>query len=236
MKNPLFPIITLSLLNCLIGPTIADEKSAPTPPAAPVAPIPAKYEIQIDYSQEPALKPVAEKLEKLFHQHYPGIIKMLEAPGQKIPQKVTLTFEKALKIPGQTAGPKMQFGVDWFLKHPNDLGVLIHELAHTIQAYPNSNPWWVTEGLADYVREKFSVDPPDVWSLPKLNASNRYDQGYRVTAAFLIWAEKKYPAAKLPEALNQAMKDKKYTPDIWKSTTGKSLDDLWKECLADQKP
>ena len=37
-------------------------------------------------------------------------------------------------------------------EHPEDTGMVIHELTHIIQNYPSPDPGWVTEGIADYIR------------------------------------------------------------------------------------
>ena len=214
-------------LACLAASPLAAQDK----PAAAEAP---KYTLKIDLSEAPDLQPVADKMEKLFQKHYPAMIELLKGPDQKVPVEVSLHFKKNLRVPAMTAGPKMTFSVEWFQKHPDDLGVIIHELTHTLQAYPNPNPWWVTEGLADYVRGKFNVDDPKVWSLPRLRHTNKFDEGYRVTAAFLFWIEKTYPKSDIARELNAAMKAKKYSEEIWKKQTGKTLAELWQACLEDQ--
>ncbi len=171
-------------------------------------------------------------MDKAFKKHLAGMVAFLQGPGQKIPAEVTVKFEKGLNVPAATAGAKMSFSVEWFQKHPDDIGVIIHEFTHTLQAYPNAHPWWVTEGIADYIRGKFPCDDPKVWSLPKLNHTHKYDQGYRVTAAFLFWIEKTYPKSEIVKELNLAMKKKAYTEGIWKERTGKTVSELWQECLA----
>ena len=41
----------------------------------------------------------------------------------------------------------------------------IHELCHVVQSYPNGNPLWVTEGIADYVRWAIYEKKPHQWFL-----------------------------------------------------------------------
>jgi hypothetical protein len=42
----------------------------------------------------------------------------------------------------------------WITEHPDDLGMVIHELVHVVQGYPNSRhkAGWLVEGIADYIR------------------------------------------------------------------------------------
>jgi hypothetical protein len=96
-----------------------------------------------------------------------------------------------------------------------------------VQSYHSrSNPGWLVEGIADYVR--FWVFEPQT---PKrrLNPDRiKYTDSYQTTAAFLAWAVQKYDKD-LVTKLNAACRKGQYKPDLWKEYTGKDLDALWEE-------
>ncbi len=50
----------------------------------------------------------------------------------------------------------------WVRKHPEDIGMVIHELTHVVQCYPRSKNgadlFWIGEGVADYIRN-FEFEP-----------------------------------------------------------------------------
>ncbi len=51
------------------------------------------------------------------------------------------------------------------------------------------------------------------------------ESGYRVTGAFLKWAEGGHPGLVL--ALDKALRAGQYTPALWQTHTGKALPALW---------
>ena len=127
-----------------------------------------------------------------------------------------------------TSGNIVRFNPQWFHKNPADIDVVTHEVMHIVQAYPdNGGPWWLTEGIADYVRYTLGVDNAGAnWSLTEFSPTQHYDNGYRIMARFLVWLEKN----KLPgivKQLHAGMRAKKYDSKIWKRLTGKTIDVLW---------
>jgi hypothetical protein len=78
-----------------------------------------------------------------------------------------------------------------FKKHPNDVGCLVHELTHIVQAAKNyENNVWIIEGIADWVRAKFNLveDKQIGWHI----ISGNPKEGYARCAHFLLWVEEKY--------------------------------------------
>lgn len=88
-------------------------------------------------------------------------------------------------------------------------------------------PGWLVEGIADYARDRYGMDNAAAgWVLPgKVEKGQNFDSGYRVTGAFLKWAEAEYPGLVL--ALDKALRDGRYTPALWQKHTGKALPALW---------
>ena len=112
--------------------------------------------------------------------------------------------------------------------HPKDLDLMTHEIMHIIQSYPGgSGPGWLTEGIADYVRFKYGLNNKEAgWSLTPFNKNQHYTNSYRITARFLEWIRQKYDK-KIIIKLDKHLRNQTYSEDLWKTYTGKDLDELW---------
>lgn len=123
----------------------------------------------------------------------------------------------------------VRFNPQWFVKHPEDIDVVTHEVMHIVQDYRHDPPGWLTEGIADYVRYVFGVNNAAAhWTLPDYREGQRYENAYRITARFLLWAQQ-HKNALLVDRLDAALRDGTYTPSLWVKLTGKTVDELWKE-------
>jgi hypothetical protein len=100
---------------------------------------------------------------------------------------------------------------------------------HIVQDYgDNVGPGWLTEGIADYARNKFGVNNAAAnWSLPAYKPTQNYDNAYRITARFLLWIEVKVKPG-MVRTLDFQLRTHSYTNNTWKQLTGKALDELWK--------
>ena len=107
--------------------------------------------------------------------------------------------------------------------------MVIHELTHVIQRYPKPQPWWITEGIADYIRWAIYEGKPQKW-FPKNKKPDGYTAGYRETAGFLLWLESD-KAPGIVKELNSAMRKQSYSDEIFKQRTGKGVKELWGEYL-----
>jgi len=176
-------------------------------------------------NEDPAF-PSALKLRMIetFFTVYP---KLKKEYNPKTSTEVTFVIDTAYKGVAATGGDRISYSPVWFQKHPEDIDVVTHEIMHIVQAYgEGGGPWWVTEGIADYVRYKFGVDNAGAnWALPAYKEGQKYDNGYRITARFLVWVEKSKPGT--VKILDKNMRDHTYTEEIWKNTTGKTLAELW---------
>jgi alpha-L-fucosidase len=124
------------------------------------------------------------------------------------------------------------FNPVWFQKHPEDIDVVTHEVMHIVQDYRHDPPGWLTEGIADYARFVFGVNNAAAhWTLPDYTAGQSYENAYRVTARFLVWASQRGDA-QLVDRLDAALRSGKYTPSLWVKLTGKTVDALWAEYAA----
>lgn len=177
--------------------------------------------INEDQSFSAALK---TRMIETFFKVYP---ELKNAYNAKTNRAVTFVIDTAYKGVAATGGDKVSFSPEWFRKHPEDIDVVTHEIMHIVQAYGDGGgPWWVTEGIADYVRYKFGVDNAGArWTLPDYREGQKYDNGYRVTARFLAWLEKSNPG--IVKTLDKNMRSHTYKEEIWKDQTGKTLEELW---------
>ena len=145
-------------------------------------------------------------------------------------RQVTFVIDTAYKGVAATGNGVARFNPAWFVKNPEDIDVVTHEVMHIVQNYGRrGGPGWLTEGIADYARNQFGINnTKSGWKLTEYKEGQNYTNSYRITARFLLWTEKhKSPGIVLK--LDAAMRNGEYTPDIWKQLTGKNVDDLWNE-------
>ena len=178
---------------------------------------------------------------------YPKIIEMLPSDGYEAPAKFTVQF-KAGRGVADTAGTHVNAYLGWLRSQTNGQGVgsIVHEAVHVVQQYgrgrrnnPNAtrSPGWLVEGLADYIRfYKFEPETHGARISRRGLERAKYDASYRVTANFLNYVTETYDKD-IVRKLNAAMREGKYTDEIWKTNTGKTLEDLgaeWKSGLEKQ--
>ncbi len=193
-----------------------------------------KYPVEIvpNADEAPELKEWFEGVAKLCEKQYPMICDELKADGYIPPTRITMTLKKDEKGVAYASGTRIVGAVSYFEKHKDDVGAFVHETAHCVQQYKGrNNPGWLVEGVADYVRF-FKYEPKKPGKLQPEKA--KYDGSYRTTAAFLEYVVTTHDKEAVRK-LNAAMKQGKYTPDLWKDITGKSLEDLgrdWQKSLA----
>ncbi len=166
-----------------------------------------------------------KQLIETFFTLYPKIAKEYNSNATKT---VLFSIDTAYKGVAAASGTTIIFNPRWFDKQPKDIDVVTHEVMHIVQSYPNYNPWWLVEGIADYVRYKYGVaNAEGGWSLPTVSPSHKYDNGYRVTARFLAWCENKKPGS--VKAFDYALRTATYNTHLWITLFGKSVSDLWDE-------
>lgn len=155
--------------------------------------------------------------------------------------------------------PKVVMNPAYYKNHIFDADSMTHELVHVAQNYwverkdsdkprkkwsemtdeekaeirrihEEQMPGWLTEGLADYGRDRFGIyNDKDGWKLPKYNSKQSYTDAYRVTAAFIKWAEENI-TPNLAYQLNDMLKKHTYrTSESWKELTGYTVEELWQK-------
>lgn len=154
------------------------------------------------------------------------------------PKVISLIIKPYDGAPAYTSGAGIFIQSEWIKAHPDDLGVVVHELTHVIQSYPDSasKAGWLVEGIADYIRwwryepelqagrGRTKVDPE----------KSKLTDGYRTTAVWLAWASRKYNMALVP-CLDLALRNAEDPMPEFVRVTGKDADELWKEFLEEIK-
>lgn len=148
-------------------------------------------------------------------------------------KEVTFLIDTSYTGVAEAGGRQVRINPKWLKQHPNDFDLITHEVMHLVQNYPSdAGPWWLTEGIADYVRYVFGVDNAlGGWSLPEYSPDQNYDNSYRITARFLLWIENEVKPGTVKQ-LDHAMRTRTYKPESWREITGLSVDELWAKYAA----
>lgn len=179
--------------------------------------------VTVDTGGDATFDGYGQEMAELAREWYPRIVRELHSEGHKPATQVKLLFQPGLRVPGAAAGTTIYLSPDWFKKYPDDIGVVVHELTHVIQAYPRGTPGWVVEGIADYIR--WGLYEPHNFR-PRIDpARSKYTDSYQTTAAFFVWLEKDHKG--IVGKLNAACRQRKYGDELFKEITGHELDELW---------
>jgi hypothetical protein len=157
---------------------------------------------------------------------YPVLVRNF---NENTPKEVEYFIDPDYDGVAEAGGGRVRISAKWLKAHPDDFDLVTHEVMHLVQAYPHdAGPWWITEGIADYVRYVYGVDNArGGWYLPEYSDKQNYDNGYRVTARFFLWIENKIKPGFIKQ-LDYTMRSDRYSLDFWEDQTGMTLDDLWK--------
>jgi hypothetical protein len=192
-----------------------------------------KYPVEfvLDVKDAPEMQPWAEKVARTCERAYPMINEELASDGFKPARLIRLRLSKSYDGVAEASNSRIQGSVEYFRRHPDDIGAMVHETVHVVQAYRRGhNPGWLVEGISDYIRF-FKFEPG---KLGRINAETaHYDRSYRVSAAFLAYLVEKYDKD-LVRKLNAMMREGRYEDNEFQRLTGKTLgqlDDEWRATL-----
>jgi hypothetical protein len=185
-------------------------------------------EVTLDTSEVPELASWGAKAKGLVATWHPIIAERLKSDGFSPPAEVTLVFKKRMRGIAYASGTTITIAADWVGRHPDDFGMVIHELAHVVQSYPRTRQGWLVEGIADYIR--FFHYEPEAALGPIDPRRASYRDGYRTTARFLAWIERTHDGA-IVGKLNEALRRSRYEDGLFKEATSRDLDALWAEFL-----
>jgi len=166
-----------------------------------------------------------QRMTEAFFTVYPQLVQRFNADARK---KVVFIIDPGYKGVAATSGGVIRYNPQWLKDHPSDIDVVTHEIMHVVQAYGSGGgPGWLTEGIADYVRNQYGVaNTAGGWSMPDYNPKQNYNNSYRITARFLTWLEKNVKS-NLVNELDAVMRSHSYNEEIWKKLTGKTIEELW---------
>ena len=228
MKSAIFACVLLIFAGLALAQNSDRQLIAPTTrPATTQAATQPVYEISIECEVED-LKEWSESLRPIVEKWYPIIVQTLPSEGYTAPRKFRIVIKESTQI-AFARGTEIVCGAKWFRERPNDRGAVVHELVHIAQQYRSRrNPSWLVEGIADYIRW-FKYEPKNKRPRPNPNRA-KYTDSYQTTGAFLEWcaANKDHEIA---VKLNAAMRQGRYSPELWKEYTGQTVDELWGEYI-----
>ena len=190
-----------------------------------------EVKLAFDGTPTPEVRAWADEAAKQVREWWPQIARMLATENFQPPASLTLRFKPAQKVPAFRNAEGLTINTDWITKHPDDFGMIIHEMTHAIQDYHGvpQGAGWLTEGIADYIR--YWHYEPEVPHRRIDPAKASYRDGYSTTGAFLASLMVKYDRRTV-RRLDAALRAGKYTDAIFEEITGKALDPLWSEFLA----
>ena len=226
---------------------VSPDKSAPGAVAAEITDEPfvthtadGQCEITIDTRRARDLKDWARtKLAPALAEWYPKIVTLLPSEGYTAPNHIQIIIRPGRQgeVAG-TTGANITANANWMRNEINGqaTGSIVHEFVHVVQHYGNVRaPGWLTEGIADYIRWYLYEPQSRGAEIKTANriARARYDAAYRVTANFLDYVSQKYDK-EIVAKINAAIRQGKYSDELWKTYTGKSVSELaadWKKGL-----
>jgi hypothetical protein len=208
----------------------AKEELLPPPVRVPdKAPAKNAFTVTLSGEVDAKLAPVVGQLTAEFYECYPRLVERFDNPKKPAPRNIKIVFDRNMKVPAYCTGAEIHVSIEWLNKHPEDIGVITHELTHSVQGY-RGVPGWLTEGLADYARQIYGPKEQKGWSLPKkLTEKQNYTNSYRVTARFLVWLDEKHPG--VIDKIHRRCQDREFDVADFRMLTGSSIDMLWAECV-----
>lgn len=172
---------------------------------------------------------ISQKLIDTFFEVYPKLVKTY---NKKSTRQVAFVIDPDYDGVAATSNDRVVFSSKYMTSHPGDIDIVTHEVMHIVQAYGQRSgmPGWLTEGIADYVRYAYGVDNAGAgWKLPDFKNEQSYRNSYRITARFFAWMEKSGYKGIVKKMDEIGRKNTYGKGEVWKTMTGKTLDELWTE-------
>jgi hypothetical protein len=182
-------------------------------------------QINVDYSRAPDLANFAGRVRGTLQDWFPRVVDILNSPNYTPPSKIDVYFDPDYNGVAYASGGRIVGSVNYYRSHQDDIGSMVHEMAHVIQQYKKCDGW-ITEGIADWVRY-YHFEPNRKPSKP--TPSQHYTNGYGVAAYFLDWINVRYNP--MIYWINKDCREGTYAPTIFPRLTGKTVDQHWQEML-----
>ena len=160
----------------------------PLNPAAITTP---EVKLAFEGTPTPEVRTWADEAAKQVREWWPQVARLLATEQFTPPATLTLHFKSLPKLPAFRTADGLTISTEWITKHPDDFGMIIHEMTHAIQDYPGApkDAGWLTEGIADYIR--YWHYEPEVPHRGIDLAKASYRDGYSTTGSFLAWLDRK---------------------------------------------
>jgi hypothetical protein len=107
-----------------------------------------RLEVTVDTRDAADVAEWAPKSRSLVEEWHPKVAEMLKGDGFTPPRQVRLVFKDQTDGIAGTSGDKNTINANWIRSRPSDFGIVIHELVHVIQSYPDNETGWLVEGIA----------------------------------------------------------------------------------------
>ncbi len=178
-----------------------------------------RFHVAVDCLAAPDLQPWIEtEIKPLLGTWIARLVDDFACEGYSSKTDFICTLHRELHCPGTSDSVGLNLNADYIRKHPQDTGMVIHEIWHQLQEFQSKCPTWLSEGIDDWVRYYYVEQKP-----PKVDPKkSKADASYGTTAAFLDWCGGKPFVTELISALRQG----RYTPDWWKAKTGRTFEEL----------
>jgi len=186
------------------------------------------FKVEIDFAAAPQCEAWAKQAKSIVEEWYPKINEILFGKDQSLPVPVVRLKFEPMEGVAHATNDGIHISADWITKHPEDKGMVVHELTHVVQDYKGKGESWLTEGIADYVRYERYEPGTQKWKLDPAKSS--YKQGYGIAGAFLAWMEKN-KNADIIRKLNAACRDGSYKREMFKDICGADVDALWQDYM-----
>ncbi|MBI1390752.1 MAG: hypothetical protein GC154_20160 [bacterium] len=192
------------------------------------------FGVTLDVSQAPELEDWGNEAKQLIEDWYGRICNLIPTKDFSVPKRIRLRFRSEGGGVAETGGTRISVFSGWVKQHPDDIGLVFHELVHVVQHYTHRAPGWLTEGIADYLRWAIFEGKPQDW-FPYSDKPDGYRDSYRVTGGFFLWLETDR-APGIVKKLNTALRLGNYPgEEFFERETGMSVRDLWAEYLKERK-
>jgi hypothetical protein len=161
---------------------------------------------------------------------YPKISDAIGYPDYTPRNTITIFLDPAYTGLAEASFVTGQIRVNptWLRNNPEDAGgMFVHESTHILQAYPGSQPGYITEGIADWTRDWFTRERPN----HKPSATAKLTDGYSEGAYMLEYAEQRYSPG-IIRKVNIAAHNGQYNDSVITQATGKTPQQLYDEAKA----
>ena len=183
--------------------------------------------VNLNVNQVPHLKYWGFQAMDLITIWSPRIARILDV--EEYPHNIDLTLQKSDEGIAHADSNAITVSSHWIEKYPEDIGLIVHEAVHVVQLYPEFEPGWVTEGIADYIRWHLYEKKPLEWFSVGEDEKG-YEAAYRISGGFFLWITK-FKNSEFIKILNTAMKNGEYDETVFFNSTGVELAGLWQEYM-----